>query len=105
MELANSTCVMLEEKELLTALIADHLRHMKLLSGLEKMGFDVLIFYIGTAELIFKIMDISESETIFLYYITAVDLKCQSKKYKDNAEQLYEDLAMMRDEFRKTSTI
>jgi hypothetical protein len=93
----------MEEKDLVIALISDHLRHMRLLSGLEKLGFDVLIFYIGTAEIIFKIMGISKSETIFLYYITAIDLKCTSKKYKQNAEQLYEDLVMMRDEYKKIS--
>jgi hypothetical protein len=93
----------MEEKELVTSLIADHLRHMRLLSGLERLGFDVLIYYIGTPELVLKIMGLTESETIFLFYITAIDLKCKSKKYKENAEQLYEDLVMMREEFLSTS--
>jgi len=88
----------MKEEELVTALIADHLRHLKLMSGLEKMGFDALDYYLGLPEVIFKIMNI-ESETVFLYYITAAELMCEKKEaVKVAAETLYEDLVRMREE-------
>ena len=95
----------MEEKELVTALIADHLRHMKLLSGLEKLGFDTLDYYIGIPEIIVKVMGVAESETLIFHYITAVELKCwKPEKYNEAAEELYEDLVWMRKEFQKPNS-
>lgn len=92
---------MKEEEELVKALIADHLRHLKLMSGLEKIGFDTLDYYLGLPEVIFKLMDIEKSETIFLYYTTAAELMCEKKEaVKAAAETLYEDLVWMREEFK-----
>lgn len=94
----------MEEKELVVALIADHLRHMKLLSGLEKLGFNTMDYCIGLPEIIVKIMGVEKSETILFHYLTAVRLKCwKSKKHMEVAEELYMDLVWMREEFRNAS--
>lgn len=91
----------MKEKELVTALITDHLRHMKLLFGLEKLGFDTLDYYIGLPETIVKIMGVAESETIMIYYLTAVELKCEkSEEYHEAAEELYNNLVWMRKEIQ-----
>jgi len=92
----------MNEKELVTALIADHFRHMKLLSGLEKLGFDTLDYYIDIPETIVKVMGIADSETPLFHYINAVELKCgKSEKYHEVAAELYEDLVWMREELKK----
>ncbi|WP_317898917.1 hypothetical protein [Aurantibacillus circumpalustris] len=94
----------MKEKELVTALIADHIRNMKLLIGLEKIGFDPLDHYLSIPEIIFKIMGIEKSETIFRYYITFVELKCEkSESPKEAADEIYEDLVWMRLELKSNT--
>lgn len=89
----------MEEKELVTSLIADHLRHMKFLSGFEKMGLDVLDHYLALPETILKIMKIENSETIFLYLIAASELACEkNREIKEVSKEIYDDLVQMRRE-------
>ena len=90
----------MNEEKLVKALIADHLRHTKLMNGLEKLGFDTLDLYLGLPEIIFEIMGIEKSETIFMYFITAAELACTKEdKEKDVADTLYDDLLLMRVEW------
>lgn len=93
----------MNEKELVTALIAEHLRSAGLIAALENTGFLSSSYHPQLGKAIMKIMNV-ESSLALMYYLNLIDNCVREKRNHDeDVEDLYGDLVWMRQEIAKNT--
>ena len=90
----------MEQKDLIKALIADHIRCASLFAALENTGFISTNYYPQLGKTIMKIMGI-KSTLALMYYLNLVENCCKEKRdIEEDAEDLYNDLVWMKEELK-----